>query len=90
MNTRTPQYFDYLRHAHAAGLDDAQVDALIARCQEDYGNDWNLLELRLLRLCKAIEKGRVSYAEALAPEPEPGSGLNFRVAEEPQDYGDKT
>ncbi len=83
MSTRTPRYFDYLTHARAAGLSDAQVDALIERWQQDYGNDWNLLELRLLRICKAIESERVTYEDALRPEPEPG----YHAAEESPPYG---
>lgn len=67
MATRQPLYFDYLSHAYSAGLDDAGINALIERWKQDYGDDWNLLELRLLRLCKAIESGSVTLQEALAP-----------------------
>lgn len=87
MSTRTPLYFDYLTHARAAGLNDQQIDALIGRWREDYGEDWNLLELRLLRVCKALADGRINYQEAIAPEPEGILGHRSRVAEESGPYG---
>jgi hypothetical protein len=70
MRNETPVYFDYVSVARKAGLDSAQIGRLAERWEADYGADRNLLELRLLRVCRAIEKGACTFDEALAAEPD--------------------
>jgi hypothetical protein len=86
----SPEYFDYVTVATEAGFSSEQLEELFDRTLSEYHGDRMLAELRLLRTCSAVSKGFCTVADALAPEPELGSRLNFRVAEEPQDYGDKT
>jgi hypothetical protein len=66
MQTTHPQYFDYISAAKEAGLSADQIEQLDARWREDYGADENLLELRLLRICRAIGKGLCTFQEAMA------------------------
>ena len=68
MRPDTPLYFDYLPHAHAASLSEDQINSLVGVLKPEYGTDLNLLELRLLRLFRAIEDGRISFEEALLSE----------------------
>lgn len=68
--SRKPEYFDYVRVARSAGMREADLRAIEDRVRCDYPNDQMMFELRMLRTCTAIQDGRATVADALAPDPD--------------------
>ena len=64
------EFFDYESVAAEAGLPQDQLDALRRRVEADYPDDPMMVELRLLRICHAIQSGACTPDDALKPEPE--------------------
>ena len=64
------EFFDYESVAAEAALTQDQLDALRRRVEADYPDDPMMVELRLLRICHAIQSGACTFDQALKPEPE--------------------
>ena len=62
------EYFDYEKVAREAGISPEDLEKLRHQAMDDYRGDMMMAELRLLRTCRAIRRGRCTVAEALAPE----------------------
>ena len=65
------RFFDYQPVAEEAGITPDDLGALRRRVEADHPGDEMMAELRLLRMCRAIQTGKCSLTDALKPEPEP-------------------
>jgi hypothetical protein len=65
---RTAEYFNYLEVAQRAKIAEADVAAIEAIVRQDYANDQMMFELRMLRVCRAIERGSATVDDALRPD----------------------
>lgn len=63
------EFFDYESAAAEAGLTERQLEALRRRVEADYPDDPMMVELRLLRICHAIQAAACTLDDALKPEP---------------------
>lgn len=77
-----PRFFDYERVAREAGIADDDLNRLRESVRADHPNDDMLYELRLLRTCKAIKRGRCTIAEALDPQDRASVGALTEAASE--------
>lgn len=69
----TPEHFDYIGAAAAAGLSPEQLSAIIRLFEADYPDDLMLRELHVLRACHAVAKGRATIESILHPtQPQAG------------------
>lgn len=62
---RIPEYFDYASIAQRAGIASAKLTAIESLVREDYPADVMMFELRMLRICRAIESGKATVQDAL-------------------------
>lgn len=69
------EYFDYGSAGREARMTPEQLEQLRQVVARDYPNDAMLLELHMLRACRAIRDGHVSLAELLTPPRPPDAGV---------------
>ena len=62
-------YFDYVKAAREAGIPDDKLDQLRALVEAEFPGDDMMVELHLLRACKAVRDGRATLQEVLRPDP---------------------
>ncbi len=60
------EYFDYQKVARDAGLSPEQLEQLAEVVRRDYPSDSMLFELHVLRACRAIRDGAVSFEQVIA------------------------
>jgi len=60
------EYFDYKSVATEAKIPAIKLKALVNLLSSEYPNDLMMLELHVLRACRAIRDGRLTLEEALA------------------------
>jgi hypothetical protein len=65
----SPEYFDYIAAAKAAGIAETELAAIRRLFEIDYPNDLMLRELHILRACNAVKSGRVRVADILRASP---------------------
>ena len=77
----TVDYFDYVSVADEAGIAPEQLAALEERARPDYPGDQMMFELRMLRTCNAIRRGKVSVESVLRSKPDDATeDVRFRIA----------
>jgi hypothetical protein len=65
--------FDYESVAREAGVSENELKRLMSAVRREFPRDDMMFELGVLRACMAVRDGRVTVAEALAPESETGA-----------------
>lgn len=60
------EYFDYQSVASEAGIQPAELSKLVERVRQDFPSDPMLLELHVLRACRAIRDHQVTIERVLA------------------------
>jgi hypothetical protein len=63
------EYFNYQVVAAEAKISADKLEELVALFRSEYPNDPMMVELHVLRACRAIRDGRLTLDEALATTP---------------------